>query len=69
MGEGKNFKTIVFVIYFLLGLYFLNVFFVLVTFPEYVIKYIRWIDLVTGILLIFGGINFLRLKKKSDLGI
>ena len=53
------------VIYMIFGLYFVNSGLNLITLPEFVNSIDRWIILVGGILIIIGGINYLRAGKKS----
>lgn len=62
---GK-FGLLGFIVYLILGLYFLNKFFNLISLSMF-ISIEKWIFLVGGILLIVGGIHFLKLKKKYPL--
>ena len=53
------------VIYVIFGLYFINSGLSLITLPEFFNNIDRWIILAGGILILFGGINYLRAGKKS----
>jgi len=57
-------RTFLFVIYLLVGLYFLNIFFGFVGIPESFKTYNAIISLVGGILIILGGVNHLRVSRR-----
>jgi len=59
----KSGGTIWFLLYLVLGIYFLNVAFGFITLPEFVSKIDKWIISIGGIFLIIGGINYLRARR------
>lgn len=59
-------KLIIFLVYIMLGLYFVNSAFGVVTLPRFVDIIDKWILLIGGILILLGGINYLRAGKKSQ---
>jgi cytochrome c biogenesis protein CcdA len=54
-----------FVLYLIFGIYLLNVPFNFIFLPEFISNINDWIIFVGGILIIVGGINYLRANKKS----
>lgn len=62
MKQGEAF--IVFLIYLVFGLYFVTSSLDLVTFPDFMLKIDRWIILVGGVLIVIGGINYLRNRSR-----
>ena len=54
--RGNTGNTVIFFIYLIVGLYFLNAPFNLIPLPEIGV----WVIFIGGILLIFGGIKYLR---------
>ena len=56
MMRGNSTGTIVFFIYLIFGLYFINAPFGFIPLPDIT----NWIAFVAGIFLIFGGIKYLR---------
>ncbi len=65
--RGAN--MFIFFVYLIFGLYFINSTFGFITFPEFVfdIDIDKWIIFGGGILIILGGLNYLRAGKKSRL--
>lgn len=61
----NKFATIGFFIYLLMGLYFINYPFNFIKIPEFVSSFEAWIIFVGGILILVGGINYLRTSKKK----
>lgn len=53
-------KNLIFVLYLVFGLYFLNLFFGFVNLDDIVFGIEKWINLVGGILLIIGGLFSLK---------
>lgn len=53
-----------FVIYLIFGLYFINSTFGFIPLPEFVLNIDKWIIFAGGILIILGGINYLRATKR-----
>ncbi len=62
--SGKN-SFIWFLLYLVFGIFFINQAFVFITIPEFISNLDRWITFVGGILILVGGINYLRTKKDS----
>jgi cytochrome c biogenesis protein CcdA len=60
MKEAKIFFMI---IYFIIGVYFINSAIVFYEIPEISDNIGRWITLVGGLLIIYGSINFMRIHK------
>mgnify|MGYP001594164615 CR=1 FL=1 len=60
-------KPILFVIYLALGIYQLNFAFNFVTLPSFDSSINNWIIAVAGILLIIGGLNYLRASRTSEI--
>ena len=58
--------VIIFLIYLVIGLYFINSVFNFYEIPEAISKFDEWIDLIGGILIILGGLNYLRLGRGRD---
>ena len=52
-------------VYFLFGLYFINMAFVFVAIPEVVSGLDKWIFAIGGILLLGGGVNYWRAGANS----
>lgn len=60
----NKFAIIGFFIYLLMGLYFINYPLNFIKIPEFVSGFEAWIIFVGGILILVGGINYLRTSKK-----
>ena len=52
-----------FLLYIVVGLYFINSGFNFITLPDFILNFNKWITLLGGILIIVGGINYLRAGK------
>ena len=61
-----NVKLIGFLVYLVFGLYFINSALEFITLPGFLDSIDKWILLVGGILILVGGINYLRAGKKSQ---
>jgi hypothetical protein len=61
-GGGAS-RFFIFLIFLVFAVYLLNVPFSFVQIPEFLIKADKWIIFIGGILLVFGGINYLRLSS------
>ena len=59
----KEAKTIIFIVHLIFGLYLINITFNFLIIPEIVSSVDKWIFLVSGLLILFGGFNYLKLKK------
>lgn len=59
-------KLIWFVIYLVLGIYFINSALIYYKIPEEILVFDKWIRLVGGCLIIIGGINSLRVRKSRN---
>ena len=64
---AKKFGMMGFLLYLIFGLYFINSTFDFITLPDFVLNIDKWIIFVGGILIIVGGINYIRVSKKSRL--
>lgn len=58
---------IIFLIYLFFGIYLINVAFNFITLPGFLTNFNNWIIFVGGILIIVGGINFLRARRERYL--
>ncbi|HLC77732.1 MAG TPA: hypothetical protein VJH92_01255 [Candidatus Nanoarchaeia archaeon] len=56
-------KPILFLIYLILGFYLINFAFNIVTLPTFDNPINSWIMALIGVLMVFGGINYLRASK------
>ena len=65
--KKKKKNIFVFLIYFVFGFYFINSTFNFVIFPEFILNVDKWLILIGGILIVFGGINYLISGKKIKL--
>ena len=54
----------IFSLYLVFGLYFINSAFSFIIMPDIILKIDNWITLVGGILILVGGINYFRARKK-----
>lgn len=59
----KKSSPLFFIINLILGLYLINIKFTFLPIPEQVTKLNEWIFLFGGLLIILGGINYLRIKR------
>ncbi len=57
-------KIIGLIVYSVFGLYFINYAFDFITMPEFISNIDKWIIFVGGLLIITGGINYIRTGKK-----
>ena len=65
----KEVKPLLFLIYILFGVYFINYGIEFYTIPEVISEFNKWIIFAGGILILFGGINYLRTSKKHQIPI
>jgi predicted membrane channel-forming protein YqfA (hemolysin III family) len=56
---GKS-GMLVFIVYLLFGLYLINSSFSLISMPDFIQSIDNWIIFVTGVLVIIGGMKYLR---------
>ena len=61
----KKGKTIIFVVYLVFAVYLANFSIDFIKIPEFILKYNNIIFLISGILLLIGGINYLRVMKRQ----
>ena len=54
-----------FILYLALGVYFLNVGFGFINMPDAISNIEKWIIVVGGVFLVFGGFNFLRVRREA----
>ena len=59
-------RFIIFLVYLIFGLYFINSALGVVTLPGFVDIIDKWMFVIGGILILLGGINYLRAGKKSQ---
>lgn len=55
----------VFFLYLVFGMYFIMSAFNFITIPDIILQFDNWIGLVGGVLILIGGINYFRARKKS----
>ena len=65
--KKKKKNMFVLLAYFIFGLYFINSTFGFVIVPEFILNFDKWITLIGGILIVFGGINYFISGKKVKL--
>jgi len=53
-------KIIGFILYLFFGIYLINLSFGFISLPKFISGFENWIILISGILVILGGINYLR---------
>ncbi len=63
LGMAKGGGLFFFILYLVLGAYFLNFGLNFIKLPEVATNINRWIIFAGGVLLIFGGINYLRANR------
>jgi predicted membrane channel-forming protein YqfA (hemolysin III family) len=54
-----------FFVYLIFGLYLLNSSFNFITMPAFIQSIENWLVLISGVLVIIGGINYLRASRKK----
>ena len=57
-------NIVIFLAYLVLGVYFINFPFNFLKIPEVVTNFDKWIIFVAGILMLFGAINYFRVKRR-----
>ncbi len=62
-GYQRRGGGLMFFIYLILALYFINVPIQFLKTPEMILGIEKWIILLGGIFLLFGGINFLKTRR------
>jgi len=62
MARGGG-VLVFFILYVILGLYLINIGINFIDVPQFLLSIEKWVLFVGGILLIFGGINFLRVNR------
>ena len=60
----EHMNIFIFLIYLILGAYFINYPFNFISIPEYISNFNSWIVFAGGILMLFGAINYFRVKKR-----
>jgi predicted membrane channel-forming protein YqfA (hemolysin III family) len=61
--KKKRANMFIFIAYLVLGIYFINFSFQFVQIPEYISKFDKWVVFAGGILMLFGAINYFRVKR------
>jgi predicted membrane channel-forming protein YqfA (hemolysin III family) len=59
----KRINIIIFIVYLILGVYFINFPFQFYPIPEFISKFDNWIIFAGGIFMLFGAINYFRVKR------
>jgi hypothetical protein len=62
--QRNSLRSLLFIVYLLFGLYLINIFVVFVSLPKFFTSLDKGIFLISGILLILGGINYLRVSRR-----
>ena len=62
----KKGGIIIFLLYLILGLYFINYPFNFIKLPEFIFSLNSWIIFIGGILMIIGAVNYFRVSKSSS---
>ena len=57
-----------FILYLLFGLYLINSSFNFISMPDFIQSVDKWIVLVAGILVVLGGVKYLRRNKPRSFG-
>ncbi|MBW6442735.1 hypothetical protein K0A97_03070 [Patescibacteria group bacterium] len=60
----RNISMIVPIIFFIFGILLLNIALDLFTFPEFINSRLNWINLISGILLVLGGLFSMKSNHK-----
>ncbi len=60
----RIFKIIIFLVYLVFGIYFINSFLNFFEISEFFANFSKWINLIGGILILIGGINYLRAGRE-----
>ena len=60
----RRFGVIGFFVYLIFGLYLINISFNFITMPAFIQSIESWLILISGVLVIIGGINYLRTSKR-----
>jgi len=63
VSERRGVNMLVFLAYLILGVYFINFPFNFFKVPEIVTQFDKWIIFVAGILMLFGAINYFKVKR------
>ena len=62
----KSGKTIVFFVYLIFGLYFINKEITFITLPEFLLTIDKFVIIIGGGLILIGGINYLRTGRNNN---
>ena len=65
MAQSGGISKVLFVIYLVIALYLTNMSFGFITMPEFVMNFDKWVILLGAVLVFLGGINHLRVRKKT----
>ena len=61
----KKGAILFFLLYLVVGLYFINFPINYLEIPDYITEFNNWIIFIGGVLIILGGINFLRISSSK----
>jgi len=56
--------TLLFILYVLFAAYFINIALGIIAIPDFFSNFNKWISFIGGILLLIGGIQFLRPRRR-----
>lgn len=62
---AKQGALIIFLLYFIFGLYFVNSTFNFISLPQSILNFDKWMRLIGGILIFIGAINYFRASRVS----
>jgi hypothetical protein len=62
MGKRKEYTILIYVVF---ALYLINRGFNFIAMPQIILDYEKWIFLIIGLLLLWGGYRSMKLKKKE----
>jgi hypothetical protein len=65
MAEKKSWGFIFYVLYVVLGLYFINIAFQIITIPASIVSFEKWIFIASGVLLLLGAYFFSKYRKEN----
>ncbi|HLC87049.1 MAG TPA: hypothetical protein VJH65_02110 [Candidatus Nanoarchaeia archaeon] len=63
VSRRRGANIFIFLVYIILGIYFINFPFNFLKIPDVVRQFDIWIAFVAGVFMLFGGINYFRVKR------
>ena len=64
VARRRGANIFIFLVYILLGIYFINFPFNFLKIPDVVRQYDVWIAFIAGVFMLFGGINYFRVNRR-----